>query len=536
MKDRLTYFVVIFFGIFVLAGSAWAQVSVQKSTRFKAPSTVQKQSTQQPLPSKPIPQKNLDAHRVGAPLPPTLVGPANNFKFFASSHFDNAISFSWQRPTSGPALKHYRLCITKPGILCGQQGSAVYPNIYQPSRIIQIPAALRGNLTWTVAACNKNGCSRWQTPRALVASLYPPAPNLVGPAHGLRSNTPRPGFSWSRVIGADSYLLCVSRPGKACPKTRTSTRDTQVVPIPISQTSHTPSLFPFLGSAVNWTVAACHGTYCSYQPKIRAMTVVPVPTPIGPQDGTQYRFHDSERYNPIKWRGNAQGVQTKIRFFQRSPNSSNINVLYERIVQPDHSTRGWSGGEPLKTALKPAAGQEVLWQVGVVNGSDQAWSRTKMLKLPRAIYSAALHLSIKVHDDCDNVSPGDLNFTYQASVGVHQVGTIGETRNNWGGYRNIESGTHVLVEMPLTYFGCAIEQDYFRVYLAGEDCDRVACGEEAVEALTAGGDDSLGSTGFANFTDWVNNPVKRLNGGPNECQVKTAFTAYFEVKKRQIWP
>ncbi len=67
MKNRLIYVLVIFFGVSVLGSSAWAQVRVQKGTQFKAPPTVQKQQTKQPLPPPP------DAQIYGAPLPPTLV-------------------------------------------------------------------------------------------------------------------------------------------------------------------------------------------------------------------------------------------------------------------------------------------------------------------------------------------------------------------------------------------------------------------------------------------------------------------------------
>jgi hypothetical protein len=235
------------------------------------------------LPVFPIDLPDLELADV--PPSPTLVSPANDHVLH-----DALVIFTWQPRTGSTPAQYFRFCIAEVNRSCSQAGAVTSTNIpttttsYTPPG--GLPLRFQGKaLFWTVFACASSRvsfggmpvdlCNR-ATPRRLYWQL--PGPELTRPS-GLVTNL-RPNFAWHLVVGADSYLVCVSKPGIACPLQPVNNANTVVVAVPSN--AYTPPsnqvLTQFAGQTVHWTAAACNATFgCVYQTQVAEITFPVIP-------------------------------------------------------------------------------------------------------------------------------------------------------------------------------------------------------------------------------------------------------------------
>jgi len=251
----------------------------------------------------------------GAPLPPILEDPPPN-QILTTPR----VMFKWRAGNGPPSPTHYELCITEIGQSCA--AGITYRRAEDTQRIItpglsalgsspgtpitntryevQLPAVFQTKrLEWLVRACAPSpvtsplgGASPIlctpSTPRPVMWGYTPPTLVRISQYQ----SSLRPVFDWSTVPAAESYLLCISRPGVACPSQPTDTSHTLVIPTDRYTTHYTPvddwELVRFAGRTVHWTAAACSNTTgCVYQNSVQSVTLQPPPPSMIPSLGQQ---------------------------------------------------------------------------------------------------------------------------------------------------------------------------------------------------------------------------------------------------------
>ena len=306
-----------------------SQRQIQQALTAKRPSSPKLSFS--PVPSTPKPTVtpklpgNPQVQVQGSPPVPVLDQPAPN-----ASLANPALSFRWHPPSTNPAQTRYELCVAEAGTVCGaaqtsivfktveaaaQAGTAQYElGIEPPAGSAQnttgtpitinrydvtLPIRFQGKrLHWLIRACAPNpnklvlgggiaeSCSQ-SSQRTLQWPL--PPPKLEEPGMNSVLETLRPTFHWGydALQGVDYFLLCLSKPGIACPKQATTTDTTLVVQVPVnisqSPRSYSPSSdWTFLRNGpFHWTVAACNRTFgCLYQQAVRQISLAKPAAPI----------------------------------------------------------------------------------------------------------------------------------------------------------------------------------------------------------------------------------------------------------------
>jgi hypothetical protein len=253
------------------------------------------------------PDPPFEFELIGAPHSPVLLSPAPNHVLQSPS-----VTFTWEPREGGPAAAYFELCITEVDKPCSHPSAVNYTNI--PTTTVSytppdgLPLRFQGKaLRWTSSVCSP-ALLQWLHGDTVyicnTAHLRPllwqlPAPELRradGPVQILR-----PNFSWSRVVGADSYLLCVSKPGVTCPTQPVNNTNTVVVARLSGFYTPPPdqALVQFAGQTVHWTAAACNATFgCVYQTQIKQITfpaIPPLPEPPNLQTPASGHETDSRR-------------------------------------------------------------------------------------------------------------------------------------------------------------------------------------------------------------------------------------------------
>jgi hypothetical protein len=268
-------------------------------------------------------QKMTQAVRTpGSPPSPLLGLPVEGFSIAAPV----LLTFSWRDGDGVPRATSFRFCIAEIGTRCGDTGSYVAPSPYAPNPItgttVEVPfdpawlgppTALQGRrLMWTVAACAPNPTLpviRGTAPESCTYAPYRtldyplPAPLLMSPESGARLSDRYPQLKWEYVKGAfgtlqlsgvEHWLVCITRPGMACPQDTVAHTDMFVARVPVqrtvsggpirvdqtkeqrySVTAGNPLSLTGTGPFI-WTVAACNTAYgCRYQPNVRQIELAP---------------------------------------------------------------------------------------------------------------------------------------------------------------------------------------------------------------------------------------------------------------------
>ncbi len=359
----------------------------------------------------------------GVPLVPKLLRPSNGYIDYKGGN----IAFAWNQPRTGIAPTYYKLCVKQRGGHCGAAGSfiqqvgpAPYSSKYKtlpPTNLTKaLPSRFKGKtVQWTVVACNDKGCGNWAKPRQFAYDAPVPAPQLVGPASGARAAIHHSRFSWTKVRGMSNYLFCISKPGVACPKAPTRTRDTQVYSVNSQYNSFSPNLLKYAGYRMNWTVASCVQGECAYQQKFRSVTVkADPPRLVGPANRTTLNTRSTTfSWKPVGWASHYLVCVSRPGF--RCPDGElppgrNQNTMVIKSVGVNKNQE--------RINLYPFRRGRIDWTVAACWGESapnkicRYQPQVRQVTLDPTWYVSIRLKEIKVHDDCDNVSPGDwrLNF------------------------------------------------------------------------------------------------------------------------------
>lgn len=308
--------------LFLPGGTALDAVGTRSGVRTRAGTLTSAQLSQVQVSPSTLKTLSETVRPMGSPPPPILSVPPDGFSITPPMN----ITFNWRDGDGSPRASSFRLCLAEVGKACGQTGTYVYPSAdyLQPltstMKELQIsqPDLMLGGfqgkrLTWTVAACAPNtklpavrgvapeSCT-YAPQRALNWPL--PAPILMQPQNGAKYAHRRPAFRWEYVkgplgtlnlTGIDYWLVCVSKPGIACPSQPVNNPNTVVMRVPVQiytvaagpdqrwpatkDQEFTPSTdLNLLGQgSLHWTVAACNTAYgCRYQQDVRQIEFGPV--------------------------------------------------------------------------------------------------------------------------------------------------------------------------------------------------------------------------------------------------------------------
>jgi hypothetical protein len=232
---------------------------------------------------------------LGDPPPPILVSPVENQMLQNST-----ATFEWQLGQGNPQATSFTVWVGVADQPFNQAGAEIYQPIAASARSFtppnDLPLRFQGKyLKWSVASCAPNTrLPRWRGAGAIVRCTYAIPRALIWPLpapvlSNLSGAVPdfRPTFNWQPVVGADYYLLCVSRPGVACPTEPTDAPDTLVVKVVGTQnTSWTPSsdqeLSRFTGQPADWTVAAVNASFLVWQNQGKGVTFPSLPLSFVP--------------------------------------------------------------------------------------------------------------------------------------------------------------------------------------------------------------------------------------------------------------
>ncbi len=271
---------VVILGILTPDGTGMTATGSFSGTRSRAISNIQVGSSLQAALQNP-----------GAPNPPDLLNPEDGVTFQASSTSTSAFTqFRWKRAAGGVAPQFYRLFLEdadnpagfKTGIV---EISHADPTVYTTQPIS--PYLFDKRVRWSVSACTRGGvsvtgtaltfCSRPSSRIFTWGIARPRPPILAQPVAGVATTPDNVVFTWQEIRNASSYLLCVSKPGIACPDSAVENANTIVTKRVGNQATsgQITDLSRFVGQTVNWTVASCDSdNRCTYQPAVHPLTVV----------------------------------------------------------------------------------------------------------------------------------------------------------------------------------------------------------------------------------------------------------------------
>jgi hypothetical protein len=216
------------------------------------------------------------------PAAPVLMGPASG----ARAGYGTGLTWG-----AVAGADSYRVCIkTAADDLCGvlplsSAGEQVHTVAGQQTGFYPSLNDLRSidgrQVRWKVAACRANECT-YSPFRSITFFI---TPELRTPAD-TAVMVPGPNtFAWSPVQNATAYRLCLSRPGLACGAPGSLVQQTTTTSYSIQGRDDPLGL----GNLIHWTVAACYGPQCVYNPRYRAITrgaVAGAPTLEAPPNET----------------------------------------------------------------------------------------------------------------------------------------------------------------------------------------------------------------------------------------------------------
>ncbi len=185
-----------------------------------------------------------------------------------------------------------------------------------------------GQYSWTVDACNSNGCSAF-APALFFQSptvMSPPVPTGLNPgsssAPGPTTSSVQVGLGWNASSGANSYEVKVTN------TSNNNVVDDQVV----SVTSYTATNLS-AGGQYSWTVDACNSNGCSaFAPALffQTSTVMPPPVPTGLNPGSSSAPGPTTSNVQVGLSWNASSSAS--RYEVKVTNTSNNNVVDDQVI------------------------------------------------------------------------------------------------------------------------------------------------------------------------------------------------------------
>ena len=507
-----------------------------------------------------VPQPPLQTTGKPVPNPPILVSPTENFEITGSASPQKY--FTWHPPTSGPGISSYRFKMEEAdnpsGYVLGPTPvPATSGTTIATSQIISYQ--YRGKrIRWSVQACTSDGQCSAPASRILVWSTGLRPPQLRFPESGATVTTLQPRLEWSEVREATYYLVCVSKPGVQCPSRETAPgsnpHSVVIKRIGPSNTVAAPDLTQFFGEQMNWTVSACTTDgNCAIQPQVRPITIAQAPTLRN--GGITLRPSRA-----FEWVSNSNAPQFKLCVFTQGTACAASGNLLEQDVSRNNGKL--QTDIPILNQLRSMAGKGVRWQVAACTPRKCLWSTPATVYIPESVWRVIFSVRyIDLFHDCDEASPGDLKFSFRASIspenGYYERTSV--SNFDFGNYNNFESGTQIYVGRPFATLPEAITGDEISVWGVAYDCDRASCGEEVVELLTTGSDDKLGDiprrnwkshrTDSASPLGWLESDnlleIQSRNTscyaliqglrGTEQGRFDHTFSVFYEVQKTKIW-
>ena len=524
---------------------------------------------------------------------PALINPADGHVIQATSGVPTQI-FTWDAgPGATPSF--YRLHFENADDPAGFRINVDIPHGGARTSTQQIipPPLANKRIRWRVQACaGTAGALTVQQSRCGVAaariltwSTAVPPPQLLAPARGAVGVDVR--FRWSTQRGASAYLICVSKPGVACPAQETDNANTRVVRrVGGQNTEATLDLWRFRGQRMNWTAAACGGSgTCAYQTQTRYLDVAALaPLLVLPAGGSRHeqRLVDF-RWNAVDWADyytlcvSRPGVACPAQGLSHTAGENAYTQApgrrAHRAVPPSNAqTKVFKSFAPGVTADLGELTGSLHWTVAACASRANAF-HCRYQPAVRAIerrnpppppsWIDVTLTEIHVRDTCDSASPGDWTLQFFASVANERT-TLQSDSVNWpaGGSRNVGGGDVVRVgqkirlhNIPSTArlsFGVsAVDCDAdgiwtpFRLFQGTEGIAaiigdwRATCGgEEVWEA--SGHNDVVGSAIVGLEAErWRGSNRRLFNarsgpppGGHAVC-ARDGFTAHFEITSSQ---
>jgi hypothetical protein len=304
---------------------------------------------------------------------------------------------------------------------------------------------------------------------------------------------------------------------------------------------------------MNWTVSACtNDGICTTQQNVRPIKIAQAPR----LKSGGITLRPSRAF---EWEPNSNAPQFKLCVFSQGTACAPSGNLIEQDVT--NANGRLQTDIPILDRLRSMAGKGVRWQVAACIPGRCLWSNPSTAYVPESIWSLSFSVRyIDVYHDCDDASPGDLKFSFRASLStVNGYSSQASSRNfDFGNYRNVESGTKVYVGEQFASVREAVPGDEITVWGWAYDCDRASCGEEVVELLTTGKDDKLGdiprTTWKSHRTDgqgrlgWLETNLLQVDSRDTSCygllqglrktpqgEFDTTFQVVYEAQKTKIW-
>lgn len=351
------------------------------------------------------------------PAAPELVSPVD---LEVVSALAPVLELSWREV---PGTIAYRICTgSQQGSVlaaaCNSGDADVFEPVTATETSVELPKARAGEiLRWTVAACNRAGCSWSGAGRRISLSAMPPAPSLVTPAAGTRVTTPVPTLVWKAVPAAESYKVCVLPPGATCESPAAIVHDVEAG----GPTAFVPPAPLLPGRPVAWTVAACVQGRCRYAWPPHRVDVAGLtpPTLISPGDGAavsvptvRFRWEPSSAADSYLLcaydvdAARARGLDARA--------ACDTQRLATRMRTRETSAELTIGGAGAGATTRYA------WTVAACHSQSGEGcvyqARPRRLDVD-AEYTVELRVeSVEIHDDCDAASPGDWVLSVVAFV------------------------------------------------------------------------------------------------------------------------
>jgi len=402
------------------------------------------------------------------PKAPTLVEPVD---LEVVSALEPLLSLSWKESAGALA---YRICAGSQSprelaVACASGDATLLGEVAGAAASVELPAevAVAGTLVhWTVAACNRVGCSWSPAGRRVSLSATPPAPELLAPAAGARLESPAPELSWRRVAAADSYKVCMMPLGVSCESPRARVYDVAAG----DRTAFIPPTPVLPGRPVAWTVAACVNGRCRYAwpPNRFEVAGLSAPTLVSPGDGAHIAL-PTVRFS---WEPSAAADSYMLCAYDIDEAASRRLDARTACDTAGLATRMRTAETSAEMTLGGAGSGATRygWMVGACHSQSSDGciypSRPRRLDV-EAEYSVRLRIeSIEIHADCDRESPGDWVLSAVPFVGGRE-----RERLVWPpGVRSVSDGDRLPVDRELVVSGVRA-QSTVALVVSAVDCD-----------------------------------------------------------------
>jgi len=315
-----------------------------------------------------------------AQQPPVLMSPIDGLVILTPSSQAPTQIFTWDAPRTGtvPASYLFQLQDANDPASFSWNTDIVATGTRTSTQQI-IPPPLRGKtIRWSVSACtgvpaNRNCSSpasrilHW--PSGLQAPQHwRPLDGELGPETG---TTPR--FEWTRVGGANYYLLCAAmEPNLTCPGQPTSNDRVEVVKrLGGGNTFAAPDLSRWMGETIYWKAAACdEQDQCAWHGSFRAFTLLNAPQLINPRPDA---LIIPPNYRVVFTWSVVPGASGYVLTAAKSGESFDLPSEQVSLLTGDKNNMAWNVPE----GLRNESGGRVKWTVAACIGDAFSGAQPK---------------------------------------------------------------------------------------------------------------------------------------------------------------